>query len=123
MHTVCHDRNNLWFHVTEFDRPNEGITSGQYRNLCPDPMSYVDEVYKTEYMYNVWRHIFSPVPDERKWPSVSLASFKLLSDRELRHKPKGRPYWTRIRNNMDIRETTNQQKLCGWCRIPGHTIR
>ncbi|KAH1091452.1 hypothetical protein J1N35_018709 [Gossypium stocksii] len=28
MHTVCHDRDNLWFRVTEFDRLNQGITGG-----------------------------------------------------------------------------------------------
>ncbi|PPS02230.1 hypothetical protein GOBAR_AA18423 [Gossypium barbadense] len=151
MHTVCHDQDNLWFRVTEFDKLHQGITGGQYRvhlrnrtcdcgrfdafrypcahviaacqNLRLDPMSYVDDVYKLEYMYNVWRHIFPPVPDERKWPSVSIAPFKLLPDRELRHKPKGRPCSIRIRNNMDIRETTNQQKLCRWCRNPGHTSR
>ncbi|KAH1097541.1 hypothetical protein J1N35_014462 [Gossypium stocksii] len=82
MHIVCHNRNNLWFHVTEFDRPNQGITGEQYRvhlrnktfdcrtfdalcypcahaiencqNLCLDPMRYVDKMYKIEYMYNVW---------------------------------------------------------------------
>ncbi|XP_052880468.1 uncharacterized protein LOC108462218 [Gossypium arboreum] len=146
MHIVCHDRDNLWFRVTEFDKSHQGITGGQYhvhlrnrtcdcgrfdalrypcahviaacQNLRLDPMSYVDDVYKLEYMYNVWRHIFPPVPDERKWPSVSLAPFKLLPDRELWRKPKGRSCSTRIRNNMDIRET-----MCGWCRNPGHTSR
>ncbi|MFQ6643611.1 hypothetical protein Gotur_017407, partial [Gossypium turneri] len=130
MHTVCHDRDNLWFRMTEFDRPHQGVLGGQYRvhlrnrtcdcgkfdalhypcahvitacqNLRLDPMSYVDEVYKLENMYNVWRHVFPPVPDERKWSSVSLAPFKLLPDRELRCKPKGRPCSTRIRNNLDI---------------------
>ncbi|KAH1046174.1 hypothetical protein J1N35_036958 [Gossypium stocksii] len=86
-------------------------------------MSYVDEVYKIEYMYNMWRHVFPPIPDERKWPFVSLAPFKLLLDRELRRKPKGRPCSSRIHNNMDIRERTNQQKLCEWCRNPCHTTR
>ncbi|XP_040967217.1 uncharacterized protein [Gossypium hirsutum] len=28
MHTVCHDCDNLWFRVTEFDRPNQGIIGG-----------------------------------------------------------------------------------------------
>ena len=151
MHTVCHDCDNLWFCVTEFDRPNQGIIGGQYRvhlrnktcdygvfdalrypcihvivacqNLRLDPMTYVDQVYKIEYMYNVWRHVFPPVPDKRKWSSVSLAPFKLLPNRELRRKPKGRLCSTRIHNNMDIRETMNQQKLCGWCRNPSHTTR
>ncbi|MFQ6665322.1 hypothetical protein Gotur_032091 [Gossypium turneri] len=130
MHIVCHDRDNLWFRVTEFDRPHQGVVGGQYhvhlqnrtwdygmfdalrypcahviaacQNLRLDPMSYVDEVYKLENMYNVWRHVFLPVPDELKWPLVSLAPFKLLPDRELRRKPKGRPCSTRIRKNMDI---------------------
>ncbi|KAH1120434.1 hypothetical protein J1N35_003594 [Gossypium stocksii] len=31
MYTVCHDRDNLWFRVTEFDILNQGITGGQYR--------------------------------------------------------------------------------------------
>ncbi|XP_052887977.1 uncharacterized protein LOC128296587 [Gossypium arboreum] len=35
------------------------------QNLRLDPMSYVDEVYKIEYMYKVWRHVFPPVSDER----------------------------------------------------------
>ncbi|KAK5792573.1 hypothetical protein PVK06_033688 [Gossypium arboreum] len=81
MHTVCHDRDNLWFRVKEFEKPYEGIIGGQYRvhlrnrtcdcrrfdtlrypcahviadcqNLRLDLMSYVDEVYKLETMYNV----------------------------------------------------------------------
>ncbi|MFQ6622970.1 hypothetical protein Gotur_002844 [Gossypium turneri] len=31
MHTVCHDRDNLWFRVTEFDRPHQGVIGRQYR--------------------------------------------------------------------------------------------
>ncbi|KAK5785729.1 hypothetical protein PVK06_040344 [Gossypium arboreum] len=74
MHIVCHDHDNLWFHVTEFDRLNQGIIGGQYRvhsrnracdcgvfdalrypcvhviaacqNIRLDPMTYVDQVYK-----------------------------------------------------------------------------
>ncbi|XP_017632498.1 uncharacterized protein LOC108474986 [Gossypium arboreum] len=151
MHIVCHDRDNLWFRVMEFDRSYEGIIGGQYRinlrnktcdyerfdalrypcahvivvcqNLHLDLMSYVDEVFKLETMYNIWIHVFPPIPDERNWPAISLALFKLLPDRELHRKPKGRPYSTRIRTNIDIRETTNNQKSCGWCRNPGHTSR
>ncbi|MFQ6621170.1 hypothetical protein Gotur_002349, partial [Gossypium turneri] len=130
MHTVCHDRDNLWFCVIEFERPHQGVVGGQYRvhlrnrtcdfgmfdalhylcahviaacqNLRLDPMRYMDEVYKLENMYNSWRHVFPPVLDECKWPPISLAPFKLLPDRELRGKPKGRNCSTRIRNNMDI---------------------
>ncbi|MFQ6637048.1 hypothetical protein Gotur_012690 [Gossypium turneri] len=31
MYIVCHDRDNLWFHVTEFDRLHQGVVGGQYR--------------------------------------------------------------------------------------------
>ncbi|PPR97341.1 hypothetical protein GOBAR_AA23334 [Gossypium barbadense] len=81
IHTVCHDRDNQWFGVMEFDRPNQGITGGLRNRTCDcgmfdalhypcahtiatcqnlrlDLMSYVNEVYKIEYMYNVWRHVF-----------------------------------------------------------------
>ena len=30
MHTVCHDRDNLWFRVMEFDRPHQSVVGGQY---------------------------------------------------------------------------------------------
>ncbi|MFQ6625866.1 hypothetical protein Gotur_006136 [Gossypium turneri] len=103
--------------INKFDRPHQGVVGGQYRvhlrnrtcncgmfdalrypcahvitacqNLRLDPMRYVDEVYKLENMYSVWRHVFPPVPDERKWPPVSLAPFKLVPDRELHCKSKG----------------------------------
>ncbi|KAH1122014.1 hypothetical protein J1N35_005174 [Gossypium stocksii] len=93
MYTVCNDRDNLWFCVTEFDRPHKGIIGGQYRvhlrnktcdcgrfdafcypcthviaachNLRIDSMSYVDKVYKLETMYNMWRYVFPPTLDER----------------------------------------------------------
>ncbi|KAH1097695.1 hypothetical protein J1N35_014616 [Gossypium stocksii] len=96
MHTMCHDRDNLGFRVIEFDRLHEGIIGGQYavylrnrtcncgrfdvlrypcahviaacQNLRIDPMSYVDEVYRLETMYNVWRHVFPPVPDKQLVP-------------------------------------------------------
>ncbi|KAK5836574.1 hypothetical protein PVK06_012366 [Gossypium arboreum] len=72
MHKMCHNRNNLWFLLTDFDRPNQSIIGGQYRvhlrnrtcdcgtfdalsylcthviaacqNLHLDRMRYVDEV-------------------------------------------------------------------------------
>ncbi|PPS19891.1 hypothetical protein GOBAR_AA00678 [Gossypium barbadense] len=93
MHIVCHDRDILWFLVTEFDRSKQGFSGGQYRvhlrnrtcdcgvfdalrypcahvitvcqNLHLDLMTYVDQVYKIKYLYNVWRHVFPPIPDER----------------------------------------------------------
>ncbi|MFQ6670801.1 hypothetical protein Gotur_035565 [Gossypium turneri] len=31
MHTVCYDRDNLWFRVTKFNKPHQGVVGGQYR--------------------------------------------------------------------------------------------
>ncbi|KAK5794133.1 hypothetical protein PVK06_035340 [Gossypium arboreum] len=119
---VCHSREDLWFWVMEFDRPNQGIAKGVYcvhlrnktcdcgrfdalrfpcahaitacSNLHLDPMSFVDDVYKLEYLYNVWRHVFPPLLDELMWSPISSALFKLLPDRIFRRKPKGRPMLT-----------------------------
>ncbi|KAH1039447.1 hypothetical protein J1N35_041190 [Gossypium stocksii] len=94
MVAVCHLCNDLWFRVMEFDRLDQGIARGVYRvhlrnktcncgifdalhfpyvhaivgcmNYCLDPMSFVNEVYKLENLYNVWRHVLPLVPDECK---------------------------------------------------------
>ncbi|KAH1114521.1 hypothetical protein J1N35_007899 [Gossypium stocksii] len=150
MHSVCHSLEDLWFRVTEFDKSNQGIAGGVYRihlrnrtydygrfdplhfscahaiaaysNQRLGLMSFVDQVYKLEKLYNVWRQVSLPIPDERMWPPISSVPFKLLPDRRLRHKPKGRPMFTRICDNMDIREMSNQPRVCGWCRNQGHTM-
>ncbi|KAK5840288.1 hypothetical protein PVK06_009180 [Gossypium arboreum] len=80
-------------------------------NLSLDPMRFSDEVYKLEKLYNVLRHVFPPVPDEHKGPSVSLAPFKLLPNRRLHRKPKGQSTSTRIRDNMDIRDRSKQLRV------------
>ncbi|KAH1082788.1 hypothetical protein J1N35_022549 [Gossypium stocksii] len=87
-----------------------------------DHMSFVDEVYKLEHMYNAWRNVFPLVLDECMWPPISNAPFKLLSDRSLRRKPKDRSTSTQIRNNIDIQEKSNQRRLCEWCRNLGYTM-
>ncbi|PPD81038.1 hypothetical protein GOBAR_DD22038 [Gossypium barbadense] len=47
---------------------------------------------------------FPVMPDVSNW-EVSPLAFEILSDRCLRRHPKGQPQLTRIRNDMDIRET------------------
>ncbi|KAH1038002.1 hypothetical protein J1N35_039745 [Gossypium stocksii] len=93
MHLVCHSRKNQSFWVMQFDRPDQSIAEGVYRvNLrrqtcdcgrfetlrfscahaiaacsliCLDHMSFVDEVYKIQHMYNVWKYEFQKVPNEK----------------------------------------------------------
>ncbi|KAK5794089.1 hypothetical protein PVK06_035290 [Gossypium arboreum] len=133
----------------EFDKPNQGIVKGAYYvnlrqrtygcgrfdTLCfpcthaivayssvrLDHMSFVDEVYKLEHLYNVWNYEFPPILNESMWPLVSSTPFKLLPNTSLRRKPKGRPNSTMISDSMNIWERTNQPRLCDYCRNLGHT--
>ncbi|KAH1108397.1 hypothetical protein J1N35_012165 [Gossypium stocksii] len=115
MHPVCYAHKDLLFQVTKFDRSDQGIVGGAFRvhlrqrtcdcerfnalhfpcahtivtcsNQCLNHMSFVDKVYRVKHMYNVWRNVFPLVPNERMWPSVSSAPFKMLPDRLLRRQP------------------------------------
>lgn len=87
-----------------------------------DQMSFVNEVYKLQHIYNVWGYEFPPIPNESVWSSVSSAPFKLLSNSSLRRKPIDRLKSTRIRDNMDIWERKNQSSLCNYCRNPGYVM-
>ncbi|KAH1073993.1 hypothetical protein J1N35_026321 [Gossypium stocksii] len=85
-------------------------------------MSFVDEVRKLENMYHMSRNIFSPIPDEHRWPPISSTPFKLLPYRLLHRKPKGRLASTWICDNMAIREKSNRSRLYEWCRNMVHTM-
>ncbi|KAK5794466.1 hypothetical protein PVK06_035694 [Gossypium arboreum] len=50
-------------------------TSSSNIDSIKDCMTYIDEVYRLERAYNVWKSEFSPVPDESMWPPTC----KLLS--------------------------------------------
>ncbi|KAK5838583.1 hypothetical protein PVK06_007315 [Gossypium arboreum] len=63
------------------------IASNYYQKYCSiaeraqvtdiDPISFVDEVYKLENLYNAWRHVFPPVPDERGCSSSHSVDYDL----------------------------------------------
>ncbi|PPS02950.1 hypothetical protein GOBAR_AA17707 [Gossypium barbadense] len=46
------------------------------QNLRLDLIRYVDQVYKIEYMYNIWRHVFPPILDEQVFASLTVEVFK-----------------------------------------------
>ncbi|KAH1097278.1 hypothetical protein J1N35_014199 [Gossypium stocksii] len=50
---------------------------------------------------------------------VPPPAFEMVPNRSLHRHPKGRPQSTRIRNDMDVRET-EKPKLCTMCRTAGH---
>ncbi|KAK5811627.1 hypothetical protein PVK06_026979 [Gossypium arboreum] len=78
----------------------------------------VKKVYTLEHTLRVWGNEFPILHDLSTWEVPSL-TFKLVPDKRLRRKPKGRPQVTRIRNEMDMREKTDEH-FCGVCRVIGH---
>ncbi|XP_039122070.1 uncharacterized protein LOC120258686 [Dioscorea cayenensis subsp. rotundata] len=79
---------------------------------------YVDNVYRLQTVFNVYRKEFEPVSNERYWNPYNGP--RLHPNITMRRPTKGRPKSTRIRNEMDIREDV-QRKRCGLCRNEGHS--
>ncbi|XP_078170359.1 uncharacterized protein LOC144564632 [Carex rostrata] len=76
-----------------------------------------DDWHFTEMYRNTYSVRFHPVPDKRFWPSMEGPT---MLPPALRNK-KGRPKSTRIRNSMDVRETTGATKhKCSHCSVLGH---
>ncbi|PPD95061.1 hypothetical protein GOBAR_DD07901 [Gossypium barbadense] len=84
-----------------------------------DAEQYVDDVYTLERTLRVWENEFPVLPDLSTW-EVPPITFELVPDRGLRRNPRGRPQSSRIRNEMDIRKTS-ERKRCGICRLSGHS--
>ncbi|KAH1098510.1 hypothetical protein J1N35_015431 [Gossypium stocksii] len=55
-----------------------------------DCMTYVDEVYRLEQAYNVWKSEFPPIPSESMWSPTSHVPFELVLDKNSHHKSKSR---------------------------------
>ncbi|XP_052487984.1 uncharacterized protein LOC128041723 [Gossypium raimondii] len=84
-----------------------------------DAEQYVDDVYTLECTLRVWENEFPVLPDLSTW-EVPPITFELLPDAGLRRNPRGRPQSSRILNEMDIREKSDE-KRCGICRLSGHS--
>ncbi|PPD90298.1 hypothetical protein GOBAR_DD12751 [Gossypium barbadense] len=83
-----------------------------------DAEQYVDDVYTLECTLRVWENEFPVLPDLSTW-EVPPITFELVPDRGLRRNLRGCPQSNRIRNEIDIREKSDE-KLCGICRLSGH---
>ena len=85
-----------------------------------DWTNYVDDVYRIQTVFNVYRMEFASITNEDDWPSYNGP--RIRPNPELRRATEGRPISTRIRNEMDAVEP-GPPKCCGLCRQEGHTRR
>ncbi|XP_015953160.1 uncharacterized protein LOC107477624 [Arachis duranensis] len=83
-----------------------------------DWRGFVHPVYRMESVFNVYRSEFCSIGHEDDWPSYDGPHIQ-PNPRMMRVK-KGRPVSSRIRNNMDDVEHT-EEKRCGLCRQTSHT--
>ncbi|PPS16158.1 hypothetical protein GOBAR_AA04407 [Gossypium barbadense] len=90
-------------------------------NLRIEYMPYINDVYSLECMHRVWNLEFLLVLDKSTWLPVSSALLNLSPNMNLRHVSRGCPNTTWIRNNIDIQERDDQQRLCEYCRNLRHT--
>ncbi|KAH1047787.1 hypothetical protein J1N35_038571 [Gossypium stocksii] len=79
---------------------------------------YIDDVCTLERTLRIWGNEFPVLRDVSTW-EVQPPEFKMLPDRSLRRRIKGRPTKIRIRNDMDIREEVDP-KRCTICITIGH---
>ncbi|KAH1045983.1 hypothetical protein J1N35_036767 [Gossypium stocksii] len=100
--------------VSEIDAAIAGACAKVLLNVD----QFIDEVYTLERTLCVWENEFPVLPDLSTW-EVPRMNFELIPDNGLRRNPKSRPQSSRIRNEMDIREKSDE-KLCGLCRVAGH---
>ncbi|XP_012435595.1 uncharacterized protein LOC105762260 [Gossypium raimondii] len=79
---------------------------------------FIDEIYTLQRAFRIWGNEFLVMPDVSNW-EVPPPAFEMVPARSLCRHPKGRPQSTRIRNDIDVRET-GEPKLCTVYRISGH---
>ncbi|XP_016733475.1 uncharacterized protein [Gossypium hirsutum] len=79
---------------------------------------FIDEIYTLQRVLCIWGNEFPVIPDVSIW-EVPPLTFEMVPGRSLCRHPKGRPQSTRIRNDIDVRET-GESKLCTVCRTSEH---
>ncbi|KAH1081974.1 hypothetical protein J1N35_021735 [Gossypium stocksii] len=78
---------------------------------------YIDDVYTLEHTLHIWGNKFPVLRDVLTW-EVQLSAFKILPDRSLRRRVKGRSITMNIQNDMDIRDQVDL-KHCTICKTVG----
>ncbi|PPR97248.1 hypothetical protein GOBAR_AA23418 [Gossypium barbadense] len=74
---------------------------------------FIDDTYTLQCTLRIWRNEFLVMSNISNW-EVPLPVFEMLPDRSLRRHLKGQPHMTRIRGDMDVRETS-EPKHCRVC--------
>ncbi|CAK8542864.1 unnamed protein product [Lathyrus sativus] len=139
------DRHDYSFIVDETMDHNEGRPIGHYRvelhkNWCDcgkfqtfrmpcshvivacstarqDPFLQLSEVYKVVNLFSIYSNSFPVVASEDYWPTYHGDT--IYHNENMRRNKKGSPKSTRITTEMDT--TEKMERLCGICRLPGHT--
>ncbi|PPS09638.1 hypothetical protein GOBAR_AA11006 [Gossypium barbadense] len=79
---------------------------------------FIDKIYTLQRTLCIWGNKFLIMSDVSNW-EVPPPAFEMVPDRSLCRHLKGRPQSTRIRNDMDVRKTS-EPKPCTVCRTSGH---
>lgn len=81
---------------------------------------YVDRCYTINEYHQSYAPMFQPIPHQDYWSQYEQGTIIIPDKSRLRQK--GRPRSTRIRNDMDVRETGSRYR-CGICHGEGHDRR
>ncbi|PPS09037.1 hypothetical protein GOBAR_AA11599 [Gossypium barbadense] len=115
MNAELYSRNLETFRVQEYIGRRSGLPP-MSANLNVE--QFIDEIYTLERTLRILGNEYPIMADVSNW-EVPPPAFEMVPDRSLRRHSKGRPQSTRIRNDMDARET-GEPKLCAVCRTSGH---
>ncbi|KAK9120028.1 hypothetical protein Scep_018121 [Stephania cephalantha] len=100
-----------------------GIPCSHLQAVCAhaqiDCWQFIEHYYRLDVYALCYKSEFNPIPDEDNWPLSSLPS--LLPNQNLKRKI-GRPKFTHIQNETDMREPSGKTR-CGLCKKEGHNRR
>ncbi|CAK8561297.1 unnamed protein product [Lathyrus sativus] len=82
-----------------------------------DPFLQLSEVYKVVNLFGIYSNSFPVVASKEYWPTYHGDT--IYHNENMRRNKKGCPKSTRITTEMDT--TEKMERLCGICRLPGHT--
>ncbi|KAH1074027.1 hypothetical protein J1N35_026355 [Gossypium stocksii] len=76
---------------------------------------FIKEVYMLQRTLRIWGNKFSIMLNVLNWEVRPPPAFEMMPDHSLHRHPKSQPHKTRIRGDMNVKET-GEPKHCGVCR-------